>query len=310
MTGAVSIVFHLLCNKNYTKQSNYDEEYFSNGFAETALFLQRLGNTLDFRGKSVLDVGCGYGATCIYLAQHGARQVVGIDIEAHRIEFAQAKLTNEFRDLAHTVRFQLVSDCRGCGEPRLGDDEGQSLPLDGQKFDIILSKDSFEHIAQPKQFISKLQEHVVDDGIVAIGFGPLWKSPYGGHMGFMTRFPWAHLLFPESVIMQERRRYRPDEQAETFEQVKGGLNKMTLSRFIEIMRTSKLEPLYFQTNVHQRKLISVFNVLRRIPGCREYFTVNVYSTWRLKRPLRAGLDESIPGEEQATTPTYRARPYR
>ena len=301
MISLVSTVFHLLCSKNYTKQSNYDEQYFSHGFAETALFLQRLGNTLDVRGKSVLDVGCGYGATCIYLAQQGARQVVGIDIEAHRIAFAQKKLTHDYCDLAHKVRFQLVSDARGRGEPRAKDDVGQSLPLAGEKFDIILSKDSFEHIAQPRQFIADLQEHVAEDGIVAIGFGPLWKSPYGGHMSFMTRFPWAHLLFPERVVMQERKRYRPHEHAEAFEQVKGGLNKMTLRTFIDIMRSSKLEPLYFKTNVHQRKLIKVFNALRHIPGCQEYFTVNVYSIWRLKRPLRADT-----GQGQATAPTYRA----
>jgi len=43
----------------------------------------------------------------------------------------------------------------------------------------------------------------------------------------MTPLPWAHLLFPESVIMNERKRFRPDENANKFEEVKGGLNKMT-----------------------------------------------------------------------------------
>jgi len=49
---------------------------------------------------------------------------------------------------------------------------------------------------------------------IAIGFGPLWKSPYGGHIGYMTRLPWAHLLFSERAIMRERRRFFPNDPVE------------------------------------------------------------------------------------------------
>lgn len=33
----------------------------------------------DFTGKTVLDLGCGYGWHCRYAAEHGAKQVLGID---------------------------------------------------------------------------------------------------------------------------------------------------------------------------------------------------------------------------------------
>lgn len=261
-------LFHFVCQKDATRpnESDYDENYFRHGFDETVLYFHRLGDQVDFVGKKVLDVGCGYGSTCIYMALHGARQVVGIDIQEHPIEFAKAKLCTEYRNLANKVDFKVVTE---------------SKQLEGQKFDIILSKDSFEHIADPKKYLQELQEYVADDGIIAIGFGPLWKSPYGGHIGFMTLFPWAHLLFPESVIMKERKRFRPDEDAEKFEQVKGGLNKMTLSKFMAVIESSNLEPLYFKTNVHDRKLTGVFNILGRLPFCKEYFTFNLYSIWRV-----------------------------
>ncbi len=272
MNGLVQRIFHLICWKDTTIPSDYDEEYFQKGFDETALYFHRLGNRVDFIGKKVLDVGCGYGTTCIYVARHGAREVVGIDIQEHRIEFAKAKLRTEYSDLANKVDFKVVT------EPKL---------LEGQKFDIILSKDSFEHIENPEKYIQELEEYVTDDGIIAIGFSPLWKSPYGGHIDFMTSFPWAHLLFPESVIMNERKRFRPDENAAKFEQIKGGLNKMTLRKFIDVIKSSNLEPLYFKTNVHDRKLTRLFNILNRLPFCKEYFTFNLYSIWRVKASSKA-----------------------
>ena len=34
----------------------------------------------DFRGKKVLDLGCGYGWHCRYAAEHGALSVLGTDL--------------------------------------------------------------------------------------------------------------------------------------------------------------------------------------------------------------------------------------
>jgi hypothetical protein len=110
----------------------------------------------------------------------------------------------------------------------------------------------------------------------------VWAT-LGGHIWYMTIFPWAHLLFPESVIMRERRRFRPDENAQTFEQTRGGLNKMTLERFKKIVKESGLAFEYFKKNVSRRKLGPIFRLMRRIPFCEEYFTIDVCSIARLKR---------------------------
>lgn len=60
---------------------------------------------------------------------------------------------------------------------------------------------------------------------LVIGFDPPWKRPVGGHIEYMTKLPWPHLIFPEPVIMSERRRFRPDAQGRTFGEIRGGLNK-------------------------------------------------------------------------------------
>lgn len=261
-------LFRLLCFKEPRWPHKDRSETFQANFKSTILYFQRLGSQVDFRDKTVLDVGCGSGSACLYIAQQGARQVVGIDINATALAEAQERLAKNYSDLADRVTYTLISQPK-----QLGD----------QKFDIILSKDSFEHIDNPKQYLECLEEYVADDGIIIIGFGPLWKSPWGPHITYMTRFPWVHLLFSERTIMQVRlRMINPADKAETYAQVAGGLNQMTLKKFNSILKESNLEPVYFKTNVHDKPLAKVFDVLRRIPGCEEYFTFNLYSIWRLK----------------------------
>ena len=260
----VQKLFHLICVKEYHQPDDYDEDYFRKGFDEAEKFFNRFDNKIEIRNKTVLDVGCGLGSTCIYMALRGAKKVVGIDTDQYRIDFARSKLATCYQELSNIVEF------RSDYSPEL------------KKFDIVLSKDSFEHYGDPSRLIVSMKEFMDRKGIMAIGFSPLWKSPYGGHIDFMTKVPWAHLFFPESVIMQERKRFRPDEDAQSFEQVVGGLNKMTLKGYLDIIGKSGLEVVYFKTNVSSSRIIVLFNTLRRIPNFREFFTINVYTIMRMK----------------------------
>jgi hypothetical protein len=100
-----------------------------------------------------------------------------------------------------------------------------------------------------------------------------------GHIDYMTPVRCAHLVFPEEVIMDERRRFRPD-RARTFGEVPGGLNKMTLERFERIIDSSGLETVYFATNVGDHPAVKAMRVINRFPSLREYFTTSVYGVWR------------------------------
>ena len=80
--------------------------------------------------------------------------------------------------------------------------------------------------------------------------------------------------------MAERRRFRPHEQARRFEEIRGGLNKMTLARFEDIMAATGLERRYFVTNASDHPVVRAMAVARRIPPVREHFTANVYSLWQ------------------------------
>jgi hypothetical protein len=49
--------------------------------------------------------------------------------------------------------------------------------------------------------------------------------------------PWSHVLFKEETILALRLRYRSDG-AKRFEDVEGGLNRMTIARFERLVRDS------------------------------------------------------------------------
>ena len=72
------------------KENKYDDPLFFEKYRQMERSQKGLDgagewNTLkkmlpDFEGKTVLDLGCGYGWHCEYAAQHGAVKVIGVDI--------------------------------------------------------------------------------------------------------------------------------------------------------------------------------------------------------------------------------------
>jgi 2-polyprenyl-3-methyl-5-hydroxy-6-metoxy-1,4-benzoquinol methylase len=114
----------------------------------------------------VLDVGCGTGPSCIYAGLKGARRVVGVDILPGALDYARSRLHREYPELANTIEFRLTN--------------GDLKEIGFGKFDVIISQNSFEHYSYPENIIAKFTEFLSKDGILAIAFAPLWKSPYGG----------------------------------------------------------------------------------------------------------------------------------
>jgi 2-polyprenyl-3-methyl-5-hydroxy-6-metoxy-1,4-benzoquinol methylase len=241
--------------------------YFEEGFKSLENYFARLNNKVNFEGKTVLDIGCQLGSACVYMALHGAINVVGFDVDSEAIKFAKAKLA-DYPQIRDKVSYYLVED------------------MPPEKFDLVLSKDAFEHYMDPEQFINVMKQYLKPDGLMVIGFSPLWKSPYGAHIRVLTAWPWVHLVFPEAVVVHELKRYTKRATITSYNEVGSGLNKMTLKRFKKIVESNGLEFVYFKTNVpsHNRNswVLHAFTAFSHIPLLREYFTVNIYSTLKLK----------------------------
>ena len=254
-------LLHLISHKSYSVPQDYDEEYFQRGFADTEKFFRRFGKLIDndeIRKSIIVDIGSGYGTTCIYLALHGAKHVTGVEVRQSLVEFANKKLELDYPHLKERVRFVNFEE--------LGD----------EKFDLAISKDSFEHYENPSDILKKVYRWLKDDGKIILAFSPLWKSPFGGHIDIVTRFPWAHLIFPENVMLAERSRLT-GENITKYADISGGLNQMTLKKFRAILAESDYLPIFLKTNVSSNRVVKFFNILKHIPFCEEYFTVNLYT---------------------------------
>jgi len=261
-------VFHLVTVRNYVVPTSGDRDW-DYSEASVARFLKRFGGPIEFDGKTVLDIGCGSGGLCVEAARRGASEVIGLDIEI------KSKSSLEYlRERASDVD----------GRVQFFETTGSLEVVAGRQFDLVISKDSFEHYDDPETFIHSIVPLIAPGGSLVIGFGPLWKSPTGGHIEYMTKLPWAHLIFPEPVIMRERRRFRPHEDAKTFSEIVGGLNKITYGRFRRIMDASGLECIYVAKNVSDSRIVKAMDAVSRIPPLREYFTQSIYTI--LHKPQR------------------------
>ena len=87
-----------------------------------------------------------------------------------------------------------------------------------------------EHFRDPQKELHRMASLARKELIVS--FAEPWFSPYGTHLNGTTHLPWLNLIFSERTRMNVRNLY-PDgsDGAKRVEDVRGGLNKMTVARF-------------------------------------------------------------------------------
>lgn len=167
------------------------------------------------KDKVVIDFGCGTGQESVQLAQNGARFVFGVDIQEELLE--QARQCARMAGVADRCVFSTKAPERG---------------------DVIVSLDSFEHFSDPAEVLREMWELLNPGGCLLASFGPVWYHPLGGHL--FSVFPWAHLVFSENALIRWRSDIR-DDGARSFAEVAGGLNRMTIKKFLKIVKRSPFE---------------------------------------------------------------------
>ncbi len=111
-----------------------------------------------WHGLNVLDVGCGGGYTCEFLAQRGAI-VTGIDPSAACIEVAKR----------HAAAMGLAIDYHvGVGE---------SLPFQCDRFDIVICVDVLEHVHSPAATVTEISRVLQPGGVFCFDtINRTWQS--------------------------------------------------------------------------------------------------------------------------------------
>lgn len=136
------------------KQNKYDNEIFFEKYSQMSRSKQGLSGagewkTLekmlpDFHEKRVLDLGCGYGWHCRYAIEHGAKEVIGIDISEKMIAIAKEK------NQADNIRYQCCSI--------------EDFVFENQSFDVVISSLAFHYLASFRDICGKVNRCLKKDG--------------------------------------------------------------------------------------------------------------------------------------------------
>jgi cyclopropane fatty-acyl-phospholipid synthase-like methyltransferase len=98
----------------------------------------------DFTGKTVLDLGCGYGWHCRYAVENGAEKVIGIDLSEKMVEKAK-----EMTD-SPKISYQLM-----------GMEEIEGL---NEQFDIVISSLALHYVASFEEIAKKVNHCLNPNG--------------------------------------------------------------------------------------------------------------------------------------------------
>ncbi len=242
-----------------------DVAYFDRGIEANPRFWARFGKAPAFAGATILDVGCGHGSLVVDMAAAGAQRVVGLDLNARLIDFATTYVNSRRPDLSGRVAFHCVD---------LED-------YDGGNFDLIVSKDSFEHILDLGGMLAAMRSRLRPGGRVYAGFGPLYHSPFGDHDAVRppVPVPWVHLMLGDRRVLARVNRRRR-QKVSSIQDL--GLNQLALSDYKRLFADSGLKVVWFATNRTSKPSGKVFGAVGRLPLLAKYFTFNIYCI--LERP--------------------------
>jgi SAM-dependent methyltransferase len=227
--------------------------------SSTDEYWRRVDPAPDLNGACVLDLGCGHGVLTVDLAQRGASEVLGLDLDTDAISFAGDYVPKEYPSLRDKVRFVAhdIADLAG-----------------SDRFDYVFSKDAFEHILDLEGVVGHIHRLLKPGGKLILGTSPLYYSPFGDHDLVGHRIPWLTAL-PERPLFRfaawkTGMHWRNAADA--------GLNRMTPAKFRSLFQAADWRIDMISYNVGMSpKMAPLMNILRKLPAFEKYATVSIYA---------------------------------
>lgn len=156
-------------------EASYGHDHFSvwdRGKRRASTLVDLLGRTNERR--RILETGCADGMVGLLLSSYG-----------------------------HDV---VLSDILDLRDPRsrslpflLGGMEA-GLPSEGDRFDLVISYNTFEHVVNPILALRELLRLCRPAGLIYLDFGPLFAGPWGLHEYRMLHMPYPQFLFSEAFV--------------------------------------------------------------------------------------------------------------
>jgi ubiquinone/menaquinone biosynthesis C-methylase UbiE len=191
-----------------TAQNVYDDEQFFEGYSRLGRSVEGLEGAAewpalrallpDLRGLRVLDLGCGFGWFCRWAREHGADQVLGIDLSERML--ARARSTTCDPAITYT-RADMAQ-----------------LSLPEASFDLVYSSLAFHYVERLHALLSEIRRALVAGGrlvfsvehpIYTAPADPKWSIDAGGRKtwpvnGYLEEGPRSTDWLTKGVIKQHR----------------------------------------------------------------------------------------------------------
>ena len=128
------------------KQNIYDDPIFHNAYMQLRTNDKGINNTLEIpamrnlsgsvENKVILDLGCGFGHQAQYLLDHGAKEVVGVDISQKMIHEAKTRVQSR---RVHFVNTAI-----------------EDYDMESEKFDMVVSSLTLHYVRDLKEVFKKV----------------------------------------------------------------------------------------------------------------------------------------------------------
>lgn len=222
-------------------KETYAQWQYRKGGDTIKFFLEACTADEMFKGKQVLDMGCGAAGKSLYYCSLGAEHVTGVDV----VEHYEAEANALARQLGYGDKFTFI-----CAS-------AFTLPFEDGSFDTIIMNDFMEHVSDPERTLREALRLIRPQGAIYINFPPYYH-PTGAHLSDVVNMPWVHLFFTEKMLVNAYRdlvKGMPDEEErialriskkENGDEYFGYINKMTLKKFKGILKRVGVTPAYYR----------------------------------------------------------------
>lgn len=151
------------CNIRHSPKQVGTEEYFQEVEARKYMVESHIPSFADFdrwRGKKVLEIGCGIGTDTMNFARHGA-SVTAVDLTEKSLEVARKRA--EVFGLADRIRFFQAN----------AEQLSSFVPV--EQYDLVYSFGVIHHTPHPERVLEELRKYVKPGGTLKIMVYNRWS---------------------------------------------------------------------------------------------------------------------------------------
>lgn len=195
-------------------------------------------------GSDILDVGCGMGASSLYLAKHFHASTVGITISPVQVEMANNAAAETHLD----CKFLLM--------------DAEAMTFQDQRFDLLWSIESISHYHDRKRFFASAAKLLKPGGTIALTD---WFKKDGLTPAETRKFiePIEHGMFVELEVMDDYEAFMTSNDLEiTNREVLSQHCAKTWDLSLEIIQHKSFWDLALQHGPQFIKYLKAFQAMR------------------------------------------------